>query len=69
MFEWSKSNDHWSWSLNIVNDLSNVNYDVTNEIADNTEVLKSNLFGYNDGYILVKEDITATADRATQVAF
>ena len=69
MFEWSKSNYHWSWSLSIVNDLSNVNYDVTNEIADNTEVLKSNLFGYNDGYILVKEDITATADRATQVAF
>ena len=46
-----------------------MNYDVTNEIADNTEVLKSSLFGYNDGYILVKEDITATADPATQVAF
>ena len=43
------------WS--IVNDQSNANYGVGNEILYNTEVLKSNLCDYNDAYILVRGDI------------
>ena len=39
--------------LNIVNDQSNVNYDVGNEIVYNTEVLISNLCDYNDTYNFV----------------
>ena len=54
---------------NIVNDQSNANYDVGNEIIYNTEVLKSNLCDYNDAYILVRGDITVTAAPETQVAF
>ena len=38
---------------NIVNDQSNVNYDVGNEIVYNTEVLISNLCDYNDTYNFV----------------
>ena len=38
----------------IVNDQSNANYDAENEIICDTEVSKSNLCGYNDGYILVR---------------
>ena len=55
--------------VNIANDQSNVNYDVGNEIIFNTEVLKYNLFYYNDPYILVRVDITI-ADRSlvTEVA-
>ena len=34
---------------NMVNDQSNVNYDVGNEIIYNTEVLKSNFCDYKDG--------------------
>ena len=47
---------------NIVNNQSNGNYNVKNKIVYNTEVLKSNLCGYNDAYILVR-------DAAVQVAF
>ena len=55
---------------NIVNDKSNRNYDVGNEIIYNTEVLKSNLCDYNDGYILVRGDIVTIAHNIpTQVAF
>ena len=36
--------------LNIVNDLSNANYDVKNEVIYNTEALKSNLYDYNNAY-------------------
>ena len=36
---------------NIVNDNSKANCDVGNEIIYNTEVLKSNLCDYNNGYI------------------
>ena len=43
---------------NIVNDQSNANYDVGNEIIYNTEVLKSNFCNYNDAYILVRGNIT-----------
>ena len=39
---------------NIVNDQSNANYGVGNEIIYYTEVLKSNLCDYNDAYILSK---------------
>ena len=39
---------------NIVNDQSNANYDVGNEIICNTKVLKSNLCDFNDAYILVR---------------
>ena len=54
---------------NIVNDQSNANYDIGNEIIYNTEVLKSNLRDYNDSYIEVRGDITVTAAPATQRAF
>ena len=49
----------------IVNDLSNANYEVGNEIIYNTEVLASNLCDYNDVYILVKGNITVTAAPAS----
>ena len=42
---------------NIVNDQSNGNYGVGNEIIYNTEVLKSNLCDQSDAYILVRGDI------------
>ena len=42
------------------NETSHVNYDVDNKTICNTEVLKPNLFHYNDVYILVKGDIVAT---------
>ena len=54
---------------NIVNDETNANYDVGNEIIYNTEGLKSNLCDYNDAYILVRSDITIIGHQATQVAF
>ena len=47
--------------LNIVNDQSNENYDVGNEITYNTKVLKTNDCGYNDAYILVRADIVTTS--------
>ena len=43
---------------NIVNHNSKSNYDATNEITNNTEILKSSLCEYNDAYILVKGDIS-----------
>ena len=54
---------------NIVNDLSNANYNVRNEFIYSTEVLKSNLSDYNDAQILVKGDNTVTAFPAVQVSF
>ena len=51
---------------NIVNDQSYANYDVGNEIIYNTEVLKFNLCDYNDAYISVKGNITATAAPTSQ---
>ena len=53
---------------NIVNDQSNANYGVGNEIIYNTEVLKSNLCDYNDAYILVRCNITVVAAPATQLS-
>ena len=43
---------------NIVNDQSNANYDLGNEIIYNTEVLNSNLCDYKNTYILVEGNIT-----------
>ena len=54
---------------NIVNDQSNANYDVGNEIIYNTEILKSNFCDYNNAYILVKGNNIVTAAPATQVSF
>ena len=54
---------------NIVNDNSKWNYDATNEVTYNTEILKSNLCDYNDAYSLVRRDITVMAVPTTQVAF
>ena len=54
---------------NIVSDDSKTNYNVGNEITFNTEVLKYNLCGYSDAYILVSGDITVTAAPEIQVAF
>ena len=54
---------------NIANDNSKANYDATNEINYNTELLKSNLCGYKDAYILVRGDITVVAAPATRVGF
>ena len=54
---------------NIVNDQSNANYDVGNEIIYNTEVLKSNLCDYSDAYFLVRDYITVTVSSGTQVSF
>ena len=53
----------------IANDQENANYDLRNEVIYSTKVLKSNLCHYNDAYILVRGDITATAAPATQVSF
>ena len=54
---------------NIVNDISNANYGVGNDIICNTEVLKSNLCDNNDAYILVRGDITIIGHQVTQVTF
>ena len=51
------------------NDQSNPNYGAGNETIYNTEVLKSNLCDYNDGYILVTGDITVGAAPGTQAAY
>ena len=52
---------------NIVNDQSNANYDVGNEMIYNTVVSESNLCDYNDCYILSKGDITIIGHQVTQV--
>ena len=55
---------------NIVNDQSNTNYDVGNEIICNTEVLKSNLYDHSKAYILVRGNVITTShSNSTQVAF
>ena len=57
-------------SMIVINDQSNANFNERNEIIYNTEVSTSNLFDYNDAYILVKGNI-AIAGRsfATRIAF
>ena len=54
---------------NIVNYQSNESYDVEKKIIYDTVVLKSNLYEFNDAYILVRGDVTIIAHQATQVAF
>ena len=56
------------WS--IVNDQSNANYSVGNEIVYSTEVSNSNLYDYKDAYILVRGSITIMGRNfAIEVAF
>ena len=59
----------WQKKCNIVNNNSKTNYDATNEITHNTEVLKSSLCDFSDAYVSVRRDITFTAALETQVAF
>ena len=54
---------------NIVNNQSNANYDVGNEIIYNTYVLKFALCDFNDAYILIGGDITIIGHQETQLAF
>ena len=54
---------------NIVNNQSNANYDVGNEIIYNTYVSKFALCDFNDAYILIGGDITIIGHQETQVAF
>ena len=54
---------------NIVNDPSKINYNATNEITYNTEVLKFNFCDYNDAHILVKAGICVTAAPEIEAAF
>ena len=42
---------------NVINDNSNANDGVGNEINYNTKVLKFNICDYNDAYVLVRGDI------------
>ena len=53
----------------IVNDQSNTNYDLGNEIIYKIAILKSILWDFNDAYILVTGDITIIGHHITQVAF
>ena len=55
---------HRKW--NIVNDDSNPNCSVGNEIIYDTEILKSNICHYIDTYILVRCDIFVVADNLNQ---
>ena len=53
----------------IVIDSSNADYDIVNKIKYNTEVLKSNIYHYNDASILVRGDITVREAPAPHIAF
>ena len=54
---------------NVVADNSKANHAVGDNIIYNTEVLKSDLCGYNDFYILVLGDINITEDNGHGVEF
>ena len=54
---------------NIVNDQSNANYDVQNEVIFNTEVLKSDFPDYNNACILIRDNSTIIGHQVTQVSF
>ena len=54
--------------MDIINDQSNANYNVANEIIYDTEVLKSNPWDYNDFYISVGGNIAIIGHQVTQVA-
>ena len=47
---------------NIVNDQSNVHYDTASVIIYNTEVVKSNLWDYNDTYISLMDHNTVVSE-------
>ena len=72
MNKWTSKNKFIDWTkgfqicAKIVNDQSNTNHDVRNEIIYNTEVLESDHCDYNDAYILVKGNITVIATPATE---
>ena len=53
---------------NLVNDQSNVNYNVGNGIIYNTKVLISTFWDYSNAYILVRGDITIIRNQTTQAA-
>ena len=53
----------------IVNDQSNANYDVGNEVIYDTEALESNVCVYNEGHMLVRGNISTIGHQVTQVAF
>ena len=53
---------------NSVNDEPNKNHVVGTEIIRNIEVLKSNLFDYNNAYIFVRVDVIIVRDKETLVA-
>ena len=54
---------------NIVNNQSNANYDLGNEINYNIKVLKSNLCHNNHTYILVRSDIACIKHNVAYAAF
>ena len=54
---------------NIINDQSSATYTAENKIICRTEVFNSNLWNYNDAYILLTCYITIIGDSRTRVAF
>ena len=52
----------------IVNNQSNANYDVGTEIIYKTEVKKSNLYDFNEAYILIIGNITFIGHQGIQIA-
>ena len=56
-----------NWSN--VSNQSNANYCIGNKLIYNSGVLKYNLYDYNDGYILIKGNITILGHNVTLAAF
>ena len=54
---------------NMINDQSNENYALGNEIIYSTEVLRLNLCDHSNAYIRVRDYITIEGNAAAQVAF
>ena len=52
---------------NSVNDQSNKNYDVGNDIINNTEVLISNFYDYTDVYILAFKNLALFVKWTTKI--
>ena len=53
---------------NTVHDQSDANYRVGNEITYSIEMWKSNLYDWNDAYILLRGDITIIGHNVTHAA-
>ena len=68
-YDWLNSNTQCIFSASILIWSKVASSPAANEIAYNTEILKSNLCDYNDAYILVTGEITVVAAPATKVAF